>query len=90
MDLLTENVRDGSLMEFSHVDNLALCEESSDELIRKYERWKKVLERKSLEITVEKTKGMQLLYGKKAYFSNIDPRGEQVDYNAIWSTKCQK
>ena len=36
--------------------------------VRKYQRWKRVLERKGLKVNVEKTKGMQFLHDKKACF----------------------
>ena len=37
MDVLTEDLRDGSFMELFYVDNLALCGKSLDEVIGKYE-----------------------------------------------------
>ena len=39
MDVLTD-VRDGSLMELLHRDNLVLCRESLNEVMDKYRRWK--------------------------------------------------
>ena len=37
MDVLTEDVRDGSLMMFLYADDLVLCGESSNEVMDKYE-----------------------------------------------------
>ena len=59
--------------------------------VRKYQRWKRVLERKGLRVNVEKTKGMQFLRDKKAYVSKVDPCGvcgEWVHRNSIRCTKC--
>ena len=39
----------------------------------KYERWKNAVEGKGLRVNVEKTKGMQLLFGKKGSLSKGDP-----------------
>ena len=38
MDVLTEDVRDGSLMELLYADNLVLCRESLNEALDKYGR----------------------------------------------------
>ena len=49
-----------------------------------------VLEGKSLRVTVENTKGMQLFYGKKVHILKVDPCsvfGEGVGHNVIWCTK---
>ena len=48
MDVLTEDVRDGSLMELLYADHLALCGESLNEVMGKYGRWKNAVERKGL------------------------------------------
>ena len=66
MDVLTEDVRDGSLMEFLYADDLVLCVESLNKVIDKYGRWKNAVEGKGLKGNVDKVKGMQLLFrGKK-------------------------
>ena len=38
MNVLTEDMRDGSLMELLNTDNLVLCEESLNEVLDKYGR----------------------------------------------------
>ena len=38
MDILTEDARDGSLMELFYADHLALCEEPLNEIMDKYGR----------------------------------------------------
>ena len=68
MDILAEDVRDGSLMELLYADDLVLCGESLNEVIDKYGRWKNAVEGKDLRVNVEKTKGMQLLFGKEIVF----------------------
>ena len=54
MYILTEDVRDGSLMELLYAGNLALCGESLDEVMDKYGRRKNVVEGKSLRVNVGK------------------------------------
>ena len=70
MVILAEDVRDGSLMELLYADDLVLCGESLNEVIDKYGRWKNAVEGKDLRVNVEKTKGMQLLFGKEIVFRN--------------------
>ena len=44
-------------------------------------------------MTVNKTKGMQLLFGKKSSFSKVDlcvVCGEQIGCNSIQCMKCQR
>ena len=60
----------------------------------KCENWKKaLLEQKGLLKTVRKTKGMELLDGKRRVTAKINPCevcGERVDCNSIKCTKCKK
>ena len=44
MDVLTEDMRDGSLMELLYVDDLVSCEESLNEVMDKYGRWRNAVE----------------------------------------------
>ena len=39
MNVLTEDVNDGSLMDFLYADDLVLCGESLNEVMDKYGRW---------------------------------------------------
>ena len=51
------------------------------------------MEGKGLRVNVDKTKGMQLLFGKKSSVLKADPCGvcaERVGYNSIKCTKYQK
>ena len=75
MDALREDVRDGSLMELLYAGNLVLCGESLNEVMEKYERWKNAVQGKGLRVNVDKTKDMQLLFGKKSGVSEVDPCG---------------
>ena len=68
MDALTQDVKDGSLMELLHIDDIVLCGESSNEVMDRNRRWKNAVERKSLRVNVDKTKGTQLLFRKKIVF----------------------
>ena len=92
MDVLTEDVRDGSLMELLSADGLVLCRESLNEVMDKYGKWKNaVVEGKGLRVNVNKTKGMQLLFGQKISASKVDPCGvcgERIGCNSIQCTEC--
>ena len=83
VDVLTENVRDGSLIELLYADDLVLCGLSLHEVMDKYGRWKNTVEGNGLRVNVDKTKGMQLLFGKKSSVSKVDPCGERVGCNSI-------
>ena len=51
------------------------------------------MEGKGLRVNVNKTKGMQLFYGKKSSVSKVDSCGvcgERVGCNSIQCTKCQR
>ena len=80
-------MKDGSLMELLYADDLVLCGESLNEVMDKYGRWKNAVEGKSLRVNVDKTKGMQLLFGMKSSISKVDPCGGWVGCNAIQCTK---
>ena len=67
IDVLTEDVRDGSLMELLYADDLVLCGESLNDVMGKYKRWKNAVEGKGLRVHVDKTKGVQFL-GRKVVF----------------------
>ena len=75
MDVLTEDVRDGSLTELLYADDLVLCEEPLNEVMDKYWRWKNAVEGKGLRVNVDKTEGIQLLFGKKSSVSKLNPCG---------------
>ena len=93
MDVLTEDVRDGSLMELLYADNLVLCRESLNDVMDKYKRWKNAVEGKGLRVNVDQTKGMQLSFGKKSSVLKVDPCGvcgERIGCNSIQCTKCQR
>ena len=93
MDVLTEDVRDGSLMELLYADDLVLCGESLNDVMDKYKRWKDAVEGKGLRVNFDKTNGMQLSFGKKSSVSKVDPCGacgELVGCNSIHCTKCQR
>ena len=74
MDVLTD-VTDGSLMELLYANDLVLCGESLSEVMDKYGRCKNAVERKGLRVNLDKTKGIQLLFGKKGSVLKMDPCG---------------
>ena len=75
-------------------NNLNFCGEPLNEVMDKYGRWKNAVEEKGLRVTVDKTNGMQLLFGKKSSVSKVDPYGvcgeRMLVIIPIKSTKCQK
>ena len=90
MNVLTEDVRDGPLMELLYADDLALCGESLDGLMYKYGQEKTAVEVKGMRVNIGKTKGMQSLFGKKSSALKVDPCdvfGEQVGRNSSQCTK---
>ena len=93
MDVLTEDLRNGLLIELLYADDIVLFGESLDEVMGKYGRWKNAVEGKGLWVNVNKVKGMQLLFGKKSSVLKVDPCGvcgEWVSCNSIQCMKCQK
>ena len=61
--------------------------------MNKYGRWKNAVKGKGLRVNVDKTKGMQLLFGKKSSVSKVDlcgVCGERVGCNSIQCTKRQR
>ena len=67
--------------------------ESLYEVMDKYGRWKNAAEGRGLRVNVDKTKGMQLLFGKKSSVSKVNPCGvfdERVGCNSIQSKKYQR
>ena len=90
-DVLTKDVSYGTLMEL-YADDLVLCGESLNEVMDSYVRWKNVVEEKGLRVNVNKTKVMQLLFGKSSV-SKVDSCrvcGERVGCNFTRCTKWQK
>ena len=73
MDVIAE-VKDVSLMQL-YADDLVLCGKSLNEVMYKYGRYKNAVEEKGLRVNVNKTKGMQLLFGKKSSVLKVDPCG---------------
>ena len=94
MNVLTEDVRGGSLMElFYYANNLDLCGKSLNDVMDKHGRWKNAVEGKCHRVNVDITKALQLLIGKKRSVSKVDPCGacvERVGCNSIQCMKCQR
>ena len=91
MDVLTEDVRDGSLMKLFYAGDLALRGESLNKVMDKHGRWE--MQWKGLRVHVGKTKGMQFLFGKKSSVLKVDPCcvcGEQVGCSSIQCIKCPR
>ena len=53
MDVLTEDVRVGSLIELLYADDLVLRAESLNEVMDKYERRKNAVESKGLRVNID-------------------------------------
>ena len=65
MDILTENLRDGSSMELLYSDDLVLCGESLNEVMDNYGRWKNAMEGKSQKVNVDKTSYEVIIWEEK-------------------------
>ena len=68
MDVLTEDVRDGSLMELLYADNLVLCGESLNKVMDKYGRWENAVEGKGLRVNVDPKKVCSYYLGREVVF----------------------
>ena len=66
MDVMTEDVRDGSLMKLLYANDIVSCGESLNKLMDEYRRWKNAMEGKGLRVKFNRKKGKQLLHGKKS------------------------
>ena len=85
-------MRDGLVMELLYTAELVLYGESLSEVMDKYGRWKNAVDRGGLRVNVDKTKGMQLLFGKKSSVSKVGPCGvcgQRVGSNSMQCTKYQ-
>ena len=92
MDYLTEEVRDGSILEMLYADDIALAAETPEEVMRKYRMWKSALESKGLRVNVGKSKGMGDL-PSVTRIADVDPCGvcgTRVGRNSIMCTLCRK
>ena len=58
-----------------YADDLVLCGESLNAVMDKFVKWKNAIEGKDLRVNIDKTKCVQLLFGKKRSVSKVDPRG---------------
>ena len=65
MDVLTEDVRDGSLMELLYAEDLVLCGESLNEVLGMYGRWKNTVEGKGLRVNVDKKRFAVIIWEEK-------------------------
>ena len=80
-------------MELLYSDNLVLCRESLNDFMNKYGKLKNAVEGKGLSLNVDKTKAMQLLFGKKSNVLKVDPCGVCGGWfgcNSIQCMKCQR
>lgn len=92
MDVLSEAVRGGLLLELLYADDLVIMAESLQELERKYTEWKKSLEGKGLRVNVGKTKVMIGDGSKPVLKSEIDPCSvcdTRVKRNSIRCNRCK-
>ena len=68
VDVLAEDVRNGSLMEFLYADDIVLCGESLNDVMGKYGKCKNAEERKGLRVNVDKIKVGSCYLGRKIVF----------------------
>ena len=58
IDVVTNKIKDGTLQEVLHVDDLVLIAETMAELQKIFHSWKDALENKGLKVNLMKTKVM--------------------------------
>ena len=68
LDVLTEDVRDGSLMELLYADDLVLCGESLNKVTDKYGRWENAVEGKGLRLNVNPKKVCSYYFRREVVF----------------------
>ena len=68
LDVLTEDVRDGSLMELLYADDLVLCGESLNKVMDKYGRRENAVEGKGLRLNVNPKKVCSYYFGREVVF----------------------
>ena len=56
VDVVTENVRSGSMSEMMYADDLVLTSETMEGLREKFWKWKEAFESKGLKVNLGKTK----------------------------------
>nr|CDJ93030.1 RNA-directed DNA polymerase (reverse transcriptase) domain containing protein [Haemonchus contortus] len=76
MDVITEELMDGSLKTILYSDDIALIAESEEELQDKLQKWQKVLAENGLRLNVKKAKFCRPEEGTE---SIVDGRGEAME-----------
>ena len=92
VDVLAEDVRNGSLMEFLYADDIVLCGESLNDVMGKYGKCKNAVERKGLRVNVDKIKVGSCYLGRKIVFRKwiFLVSSERVGCNSLQCTNCQR
>ena len=92
MDVLTEDVRDGSLMELLYANDLVLCGESLNEILVKFGWWKMQQKKRVWAWMLIKHKVCSYYLGRKVVFWKwiCMMSVEFVGCNSIQCTKCQR
>ena len=94
VDVLTREIRKGVPWELMFADDIALTEESEQEVMEVFERWRGAFELKGLKVNMEKTKIM--VSGKESSNRVKVGRwpcgccGKGVGVNSILCVKCNK
>ena len=93
VDVVTEHAREGLLNEILYADDLVLMSESLEDLRKRFQRWRSVLEGKGLKVIVGKTKMLVSKTEREIVLSKIDPCGicgKKVGSNDACCTQCRK
>ena len=93
MNEVTKEGLEQDLWELLYADDIVLTARTKNEVIEKFNKWKKLLEKRGLKVNMKKTKGM--ISGKEKtlretgqYPCGVCKKG--VGNNSILCTRCQK
>ena len=93
VDIVTENVRNGLMIEMLYVDDLVLMSEVMEGLREKFWKWKEAFENKGLKVNFGKTKVVVSGAEGEVSVSKVDPCGifgKRVMANSVLCVKCGK
>ena len=93
VDIISENAREGLMIEILHADDLVLMSESIANLKKKFLKWKEAFESKGLKVNLKKTKVMVSDSKGEVLKSKVDSCakcGKNVMVNSVKCTKCGK
>ena len=93
VDMITESVRNGLMIEILYADDLVLTSETMEGLREKFWRWKEAFESMGPKVNLGKTKVVVIGAEGEVTVSKVDPYGicgNLVMANSVLCVKCRK